>query len=184
METKPRSLFNNALIYGLLTAVFSIVFSVITYILELPYKSPVMYLSFIILLAGIVYGTLQYRNLYMGGYITYSKAFLSGFIIVLVASLVTSLYSYVFFRFIDPAYLERIIVQAMEQTEAKMLEQGLSEDQMGPALEMTRKFMSPLIMSVFSVLGSAVFGAILSLIAAAFIKKEDNSFNAQFKDVE
>ncbi len=184
METKSRSLFNNALIYGLLTAGISIVFSILAYILDVPFKSPIMYFSFIILLAGIIYGTLQYRNTYLGGYISFGKAFLSGFIIVMVAAIVAALYSYVFLTFIDPAYLEKIIVQSMEETEAKMIEKGLSEDQMGPALEMTRKFMSPAIMSVFSVLGSALFGAILSLLSAAFLKKEDKTFDGQFKDVQ
>jgi len=184
METEPRSLFNNALIYGLLTAVISIVFSVLTYILDVPMKNPVMYFSFVILLAGIIYGTLQYRNVSLGGNISFGKAFLSGFLIVLVASIVSSIYSYIFFTFIDPAYLERIIQQTLEQTEAKMLEKGLSEEQMEPALAMTRKFMSPIMMSVMAVLSSAVFGAILSLIAAAFIKKEDKSFDGQFKDVQ
>lgn len=184
METKPRSLFNNAVIYGLLTAVISIVFSVLTYILDVPYKSPLMYFSFVILLAGIIYGTLQYKNTTLGGYISFGNAFLSGFLIVMTAAVVTTLYSYIFFTFIDPSFLEKIIEQAMEQSETKMLEKGLSADQMEPALAMTRKFMSPVMMSVFSFLGSALFGAILALIAAAFLKKENKSFDGQFKNVE
>ena len=184
METKPNTLFKNALFYGLLTAVISIVFSVFTYILDVPFKNPVMYFSFVILLAGIIYGTLQYRNVSLGGYITFGNAFLSGFLIVFIASIATSIYSYVFFTFIDPAYIERIIQQTLEQTEAKMLEKGQSEDQIEPILAMTRKFMSPLMMSIMSVLTSAVFGAILSLFAAAILKKEDKSFDGQFKDVQ
>jgi len=184
METKPRSLFNNSLIYGLLTAAISIVFSVFTYLLEVPMKSPVMYFSLVILLAGLIYGTLQYRNTTLGGYISFGNAFLSGFIIVLVASIVSSIYSYIFLTFIDPSYLERIIQQSLEQTEAKMIEKGISEEQMEPALAMTRKFMSPIMMSVMGILSSAFFGAILSLITAAFVKKEDKSFDGQFKDVQ
>jgi predicted membrane protein len=102
----------------------------------------------------------------------------------MIAAFTTAIYSYVFLTFIDPSYLERIIAQALEETETKMLEQGLSEEQIEPGLAMTRKFMSPAMMSTFSVLGSALFGAILSLLAAAFLKKEDKSFNGQFKDVQ
>ena len=184
METKPRSLFNNSLIYGLLTGAVSIVFSILTYILDVPFKSPVMYFSFVILLTGIIYGTFQYRNSYFGGYISFGKAFLSGFIIVLTATVLSSLYSYIFLTFIDPGYLEKIIQQTLEQTEAKMADKGVSADQMEPALAMTRKFMSPIIMMIFGILTSAFFGAILSLIAAAFLKKEDKSFDGQFKDVQ
>lgn len=184
METKPRTLINNSLIYGLLTAAISIVFSVVAYILDVPFKSPVMFFSLVILLAGLVYGTLQYKNVYLGGNISFGKAFLSAFIIVLTAAVVSAVYSYVFLSFIDPAYLERIIQQSMDQTEAKLVAKGLSEDQMAPALAMTRKFMSPLMISIMSIISTAVFGAILSLIAAAFLKKEDKSFDGQFKDVQ
>jgi hypothetical protein len=184
METKPRTLFNNSLIFGLLTAAISIVFSVLAYIMDIPTTSPVMYISFIILLAGMIYGTVQYRNNYLGGYISFGKAFLSGFLIVLISALVSSIYSYVFMVYIDPAYLDKIIEQAMEKAEAGMLEKGLTEEQMEPGLAMTRKFMSPVVMSVMAILSSAFIGGIIALIAAAFLKKEDKSFEGQFKNVE
>jgi hypothetical protein len=184
MEPKPRTLFGNALIYGLLTAAISIVFSVLTYILDVPFKSPVMYFSVVILLAGIIYGTFQYRNIYLAGYIDFGKAFVSGFLIVLVASLITSIYTYIFFTLIDPAFHEKIVQQSLEEAEAKMAEKGLSADQMESAFSVQRKFMSPLVMTIFSFLGSLVMGAILSLIAAVFIKKVDKSFDGQFKDVQ
>jgi hypothetical protein len=184
METKPRTLFINSLIYGLLTAAISIVFSVITYILGLPFQSPVMYFSFVILLGGLIYGTLQYKNVYLGGYISFGKAFLSGFLIVLTAAIVASLYTFIFLTFIDPAYLEKIIQQSLDQSEAKMVAKGLSQDQIDGALAVTRKFMTPVIMSVMGILSNAFFGAILSLIGAAFLKKEDKSFDGQFKGIE
>lgn len=184
METKPRSLFNNALIYGLLTAAVSIAFSIITYALDVPFKSPVMYLSFIILIAGVVYGTLQYRNNTLNGYISFGNAFLSGFFIILVAIVISTIYSYVFMTFIDPSFLEKIIEQSMEQAEAKMLEKGLSEDQMEPALAMTRKMMSPVWMTIMGLISNLIFGSIIALIAAIFTKKEDKTFQGQFKDVQ
>lgn len=184
METKPRTLLNNALTFGLLTAFGSIAFSVITYVMEVPYKSPLMYLSFVILLAGMIYGTIQHRDKDMGGYISFGKAFLSAYLIVLVSAIFTALYSYIFFTFIDPAYLQKIIEQALEKAQTDMAAKGLAEDQMEPALNITRKMMSPVLLTVFSFLGSALFGAILALITGAIIKKEDKSFDGQFKNIE
>lgn len=184
METKSRSLFNNALIFGLLTAAVSVVFSVITYIIDLPYGSPVMYLSFVILLGGMLYGTLQYRNNYAGGYISFGNAFLSGFLIVLVAAFISAVYSYVFTSFIDPAFLEKIVEMTMEKTETDLISKGLSEEQIEPALAMTRKMMSSTAISIMAFLSSALVGAIVALIAAIFVKKEDTSFDGQFKNVE
>lgn len=184
METKSRSLFSNSLIYGLLTAAISIVFSVLMYLFDTPYDSPLMYFSFAILLAGMIYGTLTYRNNFLGGNISFGKAFISGFLIVLISALVSSIYSYVFMVFIDPSYLDKIIEKAVENAEAKMSEKGLSAEQMEPGLAMTRKFMSPVAMTIMAILSSALIGGILALIAAAFLKKEDKSFEGQFKNVE
>ena len=184
METKPRTLFNNALIYGLLTAVVSIAFSVLTYVLDVPFKSPVMYFSFIILIAGVVYGTLQYRNIYSGGYLSFGKAFLSGFFIVLTAIIITTIYTYVFMTIIDPSFLDKVVEQSLEQAETKMMEKGLSEDQMGPALEITKKMMSPAWLTIMGLISNLIFGSIIALIAAIFTKKEDKTFQSQFKDVQ
>jgi hypothetical protein len=182
METNPRSLFNNSLIYGLITGAISIVFSVITYIFDVSISSPIKYFSFLILLAGMIYGTLQYRNSIPGGFISFGKAFTSGFLIVLISAFIASVYTYIFLVFIDPAYLQKIVEQSMDETTAKMVAKGLSEEQMEPALAMTRKFLNPTFMSIIALVSSALVGAILSLIAAAFIKKEDNSFEGQFKN--
>lgn len=184
METKPRSLFNNALIYGLLTAALSIAFSIVTYALDVPFKSPIMYLSFIFLLAGIVYGTMQYRDKTLGGYISFGKAFQSAFLILVIAVVLTTIYSYIFMTIIDPSFVEKIAEQALEKAETDMISKGISEDQMGPALEMTKKFLTPGMMTIMGLLSNLVFGAILSLISAAFTKKENKSFESQFKDVE
>jgi hypothetical protein len=180
METNTRTVFSNSLIYGLITAAISIVFAVFAYILDIPQQSPIMYFSFLILLAGMIYGTVQFKNKFLGGYISFGKAFVSGFLIVLIAAVIASLYSYVFLTFIDPTYLDKIVEQALEKAEESMIEKGLSDEQMEPGLAMTRKFLSPGIMSVFAVIYSALLGAVCALIAAAVIKKEDKSLQGQF----
>ncbi len=180
METNSRTVFNNSLIYGLITAAISIVFAVFAYILDIPQQSPIMYFSFVILLAGMIYGTVQYRNKYSGGYISFGKAFISGFLIVIIAAVISSIYSYIFLTFIDPSYLDKIVEQAMEKAEKSMMDKGLTDEQMEPGLAMTRKFLSPGIMSFFVVIYSALIGAIFALISAAIIKKEDKSLKGQF----
>jgi predicted membrane protein len=125
---------------------------------------------------------IQYRDNLPGGFISFGKAFTSGFLIVLISAIIASLYTYIFLVFIDPAYLQKIIEQSMDDAQAKMVAKGLSEEQMEPALAMTRKFLNPTFMSIIALVSSAIVGAILSLIAAAFLKKEDKSFDGQFKN--
>jgi len=182
METKPRSVFMNSVNYGLITGAASIGLAIIMYVADIDLKSPIGYLGFVILLGGMIWGTVQYRNKVQGGFMTYGQAFVSGLLIVATAGLLSAIYSYFFYAFFDPAYHTKIVEAAVEQSRSKLAAKGMTDEQMETAFNMTRKFMSPLLMSIFAFLGSILVGAILSLVTAIFIKKEDTSFEGQFKE--
>lgn len=183
METNTRSLFSQSLIYGGLTGLASIVFALIMYILDVEPKNPVMYFSFAILLAGIILGDLNYRNKIKGGVITFGQAFLLGFLIIVIAGVISSVYTYVFYTFFDPAAHAKIVDTAMEQAELKMIEQGQPSENIEMGLKYSRMFMSPVAMALMGLLGTVILGAVLSLITAIFVKREDRSFDAAVKDI-
>jgi hypothetical protein len=182
METKPRTVFSNSITYGLITGAASIGFALLMYVADIPQQSPIAYLGFVILLGGMVWGTLQFRNKERNGYISYGQAFVSGLLIVIIAGLLSSIYIYLFYTFFDPAAHAKIVETAMEKSQAKMAGKGMTDEQMESALNISKKFMSPAVMSIMSLLGSAFIGSILSLLAAIFIKKVDTSFEGQFKE--
>lgn len=179
MEPQSRTLPQNALIFGLITGLLTIAFSVLAYVMDLPYKSPVMYLTFVILIAGMIYGNLTYRNKFAGGYLSFGKAFLSAFLILMVSAILTTLYSYIFMYYIDPGYFSKIVEQSMEEASDKMSAKGLSQEQIDASLSMMTKMMKPGNMILISLISNVVVGSILSLIAAFATKKEDKTFNAQ-----
>lgn len=178
METKPRSLFMNSLVYGLITGGGLILFNLLLYIMDTPYKSPLGYLGIVIMIGGMIWGTFQHRNVNLNGYISYGQAFISCFLIAIIATALSSLYTYLFYTFFDPQALASIIDKAVEEAEMKMESQGLSGEQMDAALGMTKKFLSPAAMSLMGLVMNSIFGAIIALIAAAFIKKEENVFKS------
>lgn len=182
METKPRTLFNNSLFYGSITGAGFILMALVMYITELPMDSPVGYVSYVILLAGIIYGTLEYRNKSLGGYISYGQAFLAGFLVIVFASVLSSIYTYVFFTFFDPEAHAKIVETAMEKSREKMIDNGMADDQIETALNISKSFMSPISMALMSLLMNSLVGGLVSLITAAFLKKADNSFEGQFKE--
>ncbi len=183
MEKKP-TLFKNALMYGVFTAIVLIVIDVVFYLTGLPSTSKIRYISFLFIIGGMMLGTIKYRDKVMGGYISYGKAFLSCFLIALIAGLITAIYSYIFLSFIDPAYLQTTIEQGMEQSRAKLEAKGMSEEQIQSSMDMASGFMKPGMMSLMAFFGTAIWGAILALIVSIFIKKENKSFDAQVNDVQ
>jgi hypothetical protein len=159
-------------IYGLAVCVVTLIFYFIG--MDLQSSTP-RYLTYAILIIAIVMGIKGYRDNNLGGFIPYGKAVSTGTLIGLFGGIITGAFSVLMFTVIDPDLLEKIMVQATEQLE----EQGQSEEQIEMATNWTRKLMSPLFLFIASVLSSAIMSIIISLIAAAFLKKEKNPFSNQ-----
>lgn len=103
------------------------------------------------------------------GFIKFGAAFSMGFQVILISAILNALWLMVYTSFLDPNYQEIILQQNYEQ----MSEQGMSTEQMDTAMEMTKRFTTPLFMSLFSILTQAFFGAIVNLILAGVLQRKD-----------
>ncbi len=166
---KKQSVAVNALTYGLITGAVVIVYSLLMYIANLYMNKWVSSISYLFLLGGMVWGTLEYRKKAGNGFITYGQAFTSSFIIGMIAGVLVTIYSFIFIQYINPGMINEII----EQARVQMQDKNLTEDQIEAALDMTRKFTTPGLMTVFGLGAYALVSAILGLIAAIFLKKPD-----------
>ena len=82
---------------------------------------------------------------------------------------------HIFAEFIYPGYANEILEKARESIMNSGRE--MSEDQIDTALQYTRKFTTPIMMAIMSVVTYTIFSAIIGLILAIFLKKEDRSLN-------
>jgi hypothetical protein len=178
MEEK-NNFWKSALNYGAILGFSLIIFSLIIYFLDLTYASGVNWVSYIILVAGIILILKNYRDKQLNGIMSYSRGLGMGTAVSVVAAFIVAIYLFILFKYIDPDLIE----QAMRIQEEKMLEKGMPEDQIEMASDMGRKFTTPIMTSVFGFLGNAIMGFIISLIAAAFIKKEGDGYSNAMKDV-
>lgn len=176
MEEKQRSVISNSLNYGLLVGAAMIVFSLIMYIADLYMNKAVNWIGYIFLVAGMIWGTLEYRKKYANGFLSYGKAFSSCFWIGLFGGIISTIYFFIFIKFIHPGFINEII----DQMRANMIASNpeMSEDQMEQAISMSSKFMSPVFMTLWGFAAYAAMSAVLGLIIAIFLKKEDPSLNS------
>jgi hypothetical protein len=175
MEEKAKSSTSNALTYGLITGAVMIVYSLLLYLLNLHLNQNLGYISFLILIAGMAYGTVQFRNKDMNGFITYGRAYSSSFKIALFAGILAAVYAFLFYQFIAPDVVREILDMANQKIMAKSAQ--MSDDQMQKAMDMTAKFVSPALMSIFLLIYCIIVAAIVGLITSIFIKKEDKTAN-------
>jgi hypothetical protein len=176
MEEKPRSATMHAMYYGLITGAAMIVYSLILYIAGLYMNKPLGYISFLLLIGGMVWGTLEYRKQSPGGFMTYGKAFSTGFMICLFAALLSAIYTFIFAEFINPNFSQEILDKAREE----MMSGGrqLTEEQIDQAMSWTQKFTTPVMIAIWGCISTVIISAIISLITAIFLKKEDKSLTS------
>lgn len=173
MESKSNPMFKSAMTYGLFVGIALIVLSLLTYIMGV-IKPPfwVSLLQYVIIIAGIVYGTKKFRDEELGGEIAYSKALGFGVLICIFASIIVGIYMIIYMKFIDPEFMNKLM-SIMEEEYAKA---GLSEEQIDATMGMVSKMQSPIIMALGTVFTFSFMGTIFSLVTAAFLKKEKPIF--------
>jgi len=165
-----KSVWKETLNYGLIMGLVGIVFSVLTYMLDITGKSWIIVPSLIISVVVLYLLLRSYRDTYNHGYISYGKAVGAGVVINIYAALMTAVYIYILYGFIDPGLIDKQILEAEE----KMIARGMPEGSIDTALAMQAKFVKPWIMAISSIFTAAFFGLILSLLVSLFIKKEGN----------
>lgn len=173
MENKFKTLFNNALKYGAAMGGVIVLFNLIVYISGTDLFSVTFSILsfFVIITLFIVFFVYSNRNLrekFFGGSLTYLDGFLNGLITGVVALLITSAYSYIFYKFFDPEYL----MQTMEKT-MEMLENNpnIPQEALDKAYEGLEK-MTPEKVALQSLYSNAIISLIFAAIVAIFTKKK------------
>jgi len=163
--------------FGLMLGIVLIGISLIFYILHADLQSKLpQILSYGLMVAVLIIGIRSYRDQDLKGQISYGKSLGTGTLIALFGSVITAFYTYIFFHFIDPSMVDRIL----ELSQQKMAERGgMTDEQVEMALNMSRKFMTPGWMFTFTILSYTFVGFVMSLIASAFLKRTtDNPFSS------
>jgi len=115
----------------------------------------------------------KFRDTQMGGAITFKKAFGITFQSFLFAGVISSVFNFIFFKYMHPEVMDSI----MKVSEQKLVAQGLPDDQIENSLKVTKFLMTnPVVSILFFILIYAFMGAISGLIVAAIVKKESKVF--------
>ena len=167
MEQKTASIWKSSITYGVYVGILLILLSVVYYATGNTFAKSSQWVSYAIMIGGVVWAQLGYRKAY-GGTMTYGQAVGVGVLTMLFASIISGIYTYLLYEVIDPSLQEQMRLF----TEEQIVKQGsVPEEQMDMAIEMASRFQKPWIMAVMGVAGGTFIGLIISLITAIFTKK-------------
>lgn len=112
------------------------------------------------------------RDQDLEGNISYGKAL--GFMLrtALPAALIISFYTYLFFTYINP----EMLVKIMETQAEALAKAGKTDEEIEQALKAAKLFTNPTAMTVFGAMGTMLQMLVFGLIAAIFVKKEPQIF--------
>ncbi|TRX65985.1 DUF4199 domain-containing protein [Carboxylicivirga sp. M1479] len=173
MENQNPSIGKSALNYGLFLGLALVVYSLIIYLAGLTGNQAASWLSYIIFIGIMSYAMINYRDKVNGGVLRYSQGLGLGILTAVVGGVISTVFTFILMKYIDPALIDQIVNKALEDAMAK----GTPEEQMEMVEKMVRMFTSPTALLLMGVFGSALMGTIISLILAAIFKKEPAMFD-------
>ena len=173
MENK-RTQIKVAMNYGTLFGLTGVVIFLLFYFIGTDIQSKIpQWLGYCALIIFITLGIKSHRDADLGGHIGYGKSLGTGTLIALFGSVITAIFTVIFFNYIAPEMIQRIL----EAAQQNMAEKNMSEEQIEKAMEITQKFMTPVWLFIFSILSTTFMGFLFSLIISIFTRKEESPFN-------
>ncbi|MBT9395548.1 DUF4199 domain-containing protein [Hymenobacter sp. NST-14] len=161
-----------AIRYGLLVGIVTVIYSLILMATGLEQKPALGFVTFAILIVGIVLAH-KYFKQHNGGFMSYGQGLGIATIMGAVIGTLSSIFRYIYVNFVDAEYTQR----AIEAARAKLEADGLSDEQIEQAMSISSKMLATGPMSiVFGILASAFFGFLLALVISAFTKNARPEF--------
>lgn len=125
------------------------------------------WLGFVIMFTVLWLGIKAVREETAEKGMSYGRGVGTGVLISLYSGLMSSVYSFIHFKFVNPEFADYQLALIRTKWEAA----GMSETQMEQAEKVTRAMMGPVTQAIMTPIFVVVIGLVCSLIIAAFLKR-------------
>lgn len=157
-----------------------ILMSVMAYVFDMNQNKYLGWINFVVIIVVIVLAQRYYRENFYGGFASYGKILGASVLMLLIASAVMFIYTFVFYKFIAPEAL----VKMLEMAEINMYDQELSNAAISKSVDVMEKFVfTPLALSASTLFLTFFQGLVISLISSIFIKKNADGFTEAMRDI-
>lgn len=126
-------------------------------------------INFGVMIGASIMAVRKHRDEDLGGFISFGRVFKTSFLVILIITIISAVWSYVFFSFVAPDLIDTIIEASRTQMAEK---QGLSEEQIDQSMAMVGWMFSPVSLSLMAGISMLFFGLIISLILGGFMKRD------------
>jgi hypothetical protein len=167
METNSVSTQSVGLKYGIIVGLGAVAYTAVLYTTNSHTNQGLGWLGYVIFIAGVIFAFREFKTS-SDGYMSLKQGIGVGFWITMLYSLFSSVFGYVYMKFIDPSVLDVVKEKMVEEWE----KQGLSDEQIEQASSMASMFTSPEVITITGLIGGLIIGLIVAIIIAAVMKKD------------
>ena len=154
--------------YGLIMGVFSIVYFVVLNTLGADITQGPASWGRYVYVAVFIFLAHKYFKDSGDSFMSYGQGIGISFWMGLISVAVSSVFTYIYVKFIDQGFIQQIL----DRTRQGMEEKNMSEEQIDQAMSMTAKFMTPEMMLVFGIVFGIIGTIIIGLIVTIFTQKK------------
>jgi hypothetical protein len=158
--------FRHSLVYGAIFGVSIVILLLILYIFGMTNNGNMVSLAPIIYIIGAQISVKHHRDRLNDGFVTFGKAFGTSLLTCIFMGIVWAVYGYFLYKYLLPNLLDEQVALMQDM----YLKFGLTED----TVEKLSKSVTPFSIAFGYVTNSVIFGSLLSLIIAAFFKRNKN----------
>jgi hypothetical protein len=160
--------FRHSLIYGSATGAVIAIYLLLLYIFGLMNNAGMSNFGGILFVLGGYISVRQFRNQAQEGFIKFGKAYGTSMLTFLAAGFIWAIYEYFLYRYFAPGLLEEKLIEAQDA----LLKLGWDEDKVEAFTTLSKP--TPFTNAMGYYVNTAFWGALLSLLIAAILKREKN----------
>ena len=154
----------NGIIIGLIFIVYGMILQFLN--LDMKLMGYLSYVNYVVLIVFVVLAHKAFKE-DGDGFMTIGQGLGIGMLITLIGTVISSIFSYIYLKFIDDSMIQKTLDFQIEEMEKK----GMDDATIDQAMSITSKIMTPEIMPIMAVVFMAFAGFIISLIVSVFTKK-------------
>jgi hypothetical protein len=155
---------------GAILGLIGIVYSLVVYFLDLTFNKAQGYIFIVVQFVVLFLLVKAYRDNYKHGMMNFGEGLGAGVIICLYYSVIMAIFTYLLYTVIDT----NLVTKQLAFTEEIMQKKNIPQASIDAGMAIQKKIMKPLIIAPLSIFGSMFWGFLMSLIVAAFTRKEGN----------
>jgi hypothetical protein len=156
--------------YGIISGVIGIAYFVIMNVSGVDMNQGFWRWASLIYIITLLFLAQKYYKDNGNGYMSFGEGMGITFWLALISSILSSVFSYIYWKLIDSSMIQ----MAIDQARQKMEEDGkMSEEQIDQAMNMSSKFMTPETFLIFGLIFGIIIILIVGLIITIFTQKRN-----------